>query len=220
MATVEPVHYEGIVWCVRVPTGAFVARRNGKAFVTGNSGFPKGHDASKAIDKHLGAERERVPVVATPGWQRTVGNTRPYMSNPDHTTAGEKAVTPEAQAWDGWKYGTQTQKPAMEPIYLGQKPYDGKPVESILKWGVGAFNIDATRVPISPGCEARRNQESDDNRAAYGKGLAGSMAVEDTTAGRYPANVLLSWPADSYEPRHDLTDDEQAALSAWLDANA
>jgi hypothetical protein len=28
--------YEGEVWCVKVPSGAFVARRNGKVFVTGN----------------------------------------------------------------------------------------------------------------------------------------------------------------------------------------
>jgi hypothetical protein len=41
LARVEPVHYRGIVWCVKVPSGAFVARRNGKVFVTGNSGFPK-----------------------------------------------------------------------------------------------------------------------------------------------------------------------------------
>ena len=68
---------------------------------------------------------------------------------------------------DGWKYGTQTQKPAMEPIYLGQKPYDGKPVESILKWGVGAFNIEATRVPISPDSGGSSEKQ-----------------------GRYPAHVL------------------------------
>ena len=30
------VPYEGKVWCVTVPTGAFVARRNGTTFVTGN----------------------------------------------------------------------------------------------------------------------------------------------------------------------------------------
>ena len=34
-----------------MPTGAFVVRRNGKVFVTGNSGFPKSHDIGKAIDK-------------------------------------------------------------------------------------------------------------------------------------------------------------------------
>lgn len=41
LADVTPVHYHGVVWCVRVPTGAFVCRRNGRIFVTGNSGFPK-----------------------------------------------------------------------------------------------------------------------------------------------------------------------------------
>lgn len=29
--------YSGVVWCVTVPSGAFVARRHGKVFVTGNS---------------------------------------------------------------------------------------------------------------------------------------------------------------------------------------
>jgi len=38
---VTPVWHQGVVWCIRVPSGAFVARRNGKVFVTGNSGFPK-----------------------------------------------------------------------------------------------------------------------------------------------------------------------------------
>src|SRR5699024_3678212 len=51
LAGIEPVHYEGVVWCLTVPTGAFVVRRNGKVFVTGNSGFPKSMDVSKAIDK-------------------------------------------------------------------------------------------------------------------------------------------------------------------------
>jgi len=41
VARISEVHYQGMMWCVRVPTGAFVARRNGKVFVTGNSGFPK-----------------------------------------------------------------------------------------------------------------------------------------------------------------------------------
>jgi len=43
--------YRGLVWCVTVPSGAFLARRNGKPFITGNSGFPKSLDVGKAIDK-------------------------------------------------------------------------------------------------------------------------------------------------------------------------
>ena len=60
LVRVEPFHYKGKVWCIRVPSGAFVARRNGHVFVTGNSGFPKSLDVSKAIDKAAGAEREVV----------------------------------------------------------------------------------------------------------------------------------------------------------------
>lgn len=47
LARVTPTHYTGKVWCLRVPTGAFVARRNGKVFATGNSGFPKGKGSLK-----------------------------------------------------------------------------------------------------------------------------------------------------------------------------
>jgi site-specific DNA-methyltransferase (adenine-specific) len=49
-ATVTEIEYKGNVWCVEVPTGAFVARRNGKIFITGNSGFPKSMNIGKAVD--------------------------------------------------------------------------------------------------------------------------------------------------------------------------
>jgi DNA modification methylase len=54
VARITPTHYTGTVWCVKVPTGAFVARRKGKVFVTGNSGFPKSLDVSKALAKRAG----------------------------------------------------------------------------------------------------------------------------------------------------------------------
>ena len=41
VATVTAIEYSGLIWCPTVSTGAFVARRNGKVFITGNSGFPK-----------------------------------------------------------------------------------------------------------------------------------------------------------------------------------
>ena len=44
---VSPEHHDGIVWCVTVPTGAFVARRNGQVFITGNTGWPKGKSQLK-----------------------------------------------------------------------------------------------------------------------------------------------------------------------------
>jgi DNA modification methylase len=55
LATITPIKYNGLIFCPTVSTGAFVARRNGKIFLTGNSGFPKSHNISKAIDK-MGGE--------------------------------------------------------------------------------------------------------------------------------------------------------------------
>jgi site-specific DNA-methyltransferase (adenine-specific) len=142
-------------------------------------GFPKGHDASKAIDKHLGVEGGRIAVGAEvvkfkPGatLNRDGGNW--HRDEDDETVYQPHEYLPgslEAQQWDGWKYGTQTQKPAMEPIYLAQKPYDGKPVESILRWGVGAFNIDGCRVSSEP---RPVHEPTKRNGAVYGSGLEGS----------------------------------------------
>lgn len=39
-----PVPYQGTVWCIQVPKTAFVVRRNGRPFITGNTGFPKSLD--------------------------------------------------------------------------------------------------------------------------------------------------------------------------------
>ena len=63
LVRVEPIAYDGIVWCVRVPSGSFVARRAGKAFVTGNSGFPKSLNIGKAIDRMAGRQFVHVDRV-------------------------------------------------------------------------------------------------------------------------------------------------------------
>lgn len=56
LVRIEPEQYDGVMWCVTVPTGAFVARRKGKMFVTGNSGFPKAQSIGKTIDKAHGVD--------------------------------------------------------------------------------------------------------------------------------------------------------------------
>ena len=67
-ARVEKIEYSGIIFCPTVSTGAFIARRNGQVFITGNSGFPKSLNIGKAVDKLQGNEREitgsyRVPDI-------------------------------------------------------------------------------------------------------------------------------------------------------------
>lgn len=137
-------------------------------------------------------------------------------------------ATPEAEAWQGW--GTAL-KPAFEPIVVARKPLDGTVAANVLKHGCGGLNIDASRVDVVDGDvrsggfgqgnrpwvegdiggntvrhgrplrEARRNEQSDLDRVAYGQGLAGSKAIGETTLGRWPANVV-----------HDGSEDVLAAF--------
>ena len=53
------------------------------------------------------------------------------------------AATDEAKQWQGW--GTAL-KPAHEPIVLARRPFVGTVAKNILTHGVGAINIDATRI--------------------------------------------------------------------------
>lgn len=123
------------------------------AWVTAQ-GFPKAASASKAIDKFLGHDREVVGIK--PGHEEFIGRaptghgwSRPWNSDPasiDRYHQQTAPATPEAAQWEGWAYGLQSLKPAMEPICLAQKPMIGTGAENLLAWGVGALNIDATRI--------------------------------------------------------------------------
>jgi site-specific DNA-methyltransferase (adenine-specific) len=157
------------------------------------SGFPKAHNASKAIDKMLGAER---PVVGH--FDNTYGINKSRVEQgyrPGDVTPGTltTAGSDEAAQWEGWAYGTQTQKPALEPIYLGQKPFSEKTgAANLLKHGVGAVNIDGCRVP---------HLSEDDGRWGNGTrpGGFGNVGADRGSsepngrrneAGRHPANLI------------------------------
>lgn len=56
-------------------------------------------------------------------------------------------VSPEAaDEWEGYGYGAQARRPALEPIYVAQKPFSERNgALNILKWGVGAVDLDGCR---------------------------------------------------------------------------
>ena len=148
LARVTPFVYEGIVWCVRVPTGAFVARRNGKVFVTGNSGFPKSLDVGKAIDRAAGAEREVIGERVLTGNARRPGRlAHPNIESAEYTHDGRVNITAPAteaaKQWDGW--GTAL-KPAIEPIVVARKPLIGTVAQNVLEHGTGGLNMDGCRI--------------------------------------------------------------------------
>lgn len=58
-----------------------------------------------------------------------------------------KATRIKAEGYEGFRYGGQASKPALEPIYMGQKPFsEATGTANILRWGTGAVNIDGCRV--------------------------------------------------------------------------
>lgn len=61
-ATISPQEYSGIIFCPTVSTGCFVARRNGKVFITGNSGFPKSMNIGKSVLKCIEEELKKQGV--------------------------------------------------------------------------------------------------------------------------------------------------------------
>ena len=106
-----------------------------------------------------------------------------------------KAHKAGVEGWDGWAYGTQAQKPALEPIYLGQKPFSEKTgAENLLKHGVGAVNIDGCRVPLCRD-DALQSGVAHSSRAldtADNEGKWGFKAVDRAAGlGRHPANLIL-----------------------------
>lgn len=163
------------------------------------SGFPKSMDVSKAIDKKLGAKRaERGGVGEHEGTvdfgmkNRCPKCGKPYFSaNPCMCPREDKAaITEEAKKWNGW--GTCL-KPAFEPIIVARKPLEGTVAANVLKYGTGAINIDACRVPTENESVSNHSRSAE---AAVSKGKYGDSTAQEThqTAGqqlgRFPANLI------------------------------
>ena len=186
----------GYVWCIETEVGNFMARRNGKVFITGNSGFPKSLNIGLAIDKKNGVKSEVIGYEKTtmPDF-RDVGKKQKEISGIDKLTFGqiensERKQQPIYKAqneWGGW--GTAL-KPAYEPIIVARKPLDGTVAKNCLKWGVGGINIDECRI----GNETISIHNAPKGTFAGGEYDRGSdtSSYRDCT-GRFPANVILTY---------------------------
>jgi len=155
------------------------------------SGFPKATRIDTQIDKAAGA-------VGTPG------NYVPNMKNAVYgdamgggrSTTSYQPATSLAKAWAGHRYGLQAMKPALEPIIVFQKPYEGKPVESIVETGAGALRIDGARIPTE---DKWHGADCDSGPSvALSGGACGSlnnMRSASDPEGRWPANFYLDGTA-------------------------
>jgi DNA modification methylase len=178
-------HWTAMAW----ENGGFEVREK-VAHVFG-SGFPKSMDVGKQMDKMAGAERKVIgSKLGQPGYSKTnAENQGTSLGWSKSERNGEKEceitapATPEAEEWDGW--GTAL-KPAMEDWWLFRKPISEKTVAAnVLRWGTGALNIDACRVP---------GEQTPINKlkkwSGFGQEVRPEYEQEMNDKGRWPANFI------------------------------
>lgn len=99
-------------------------------------------------------------------------------------------MSQEASAWKGW--GTCL-KPAYEPIIVARKAIEGTVAANILKYGTGAINIDACRVPTRESW--KHGKSSTKPRGEFG-GNWKRIAQCSNNKGRFPANLVHDGSAE------------------------
>ncbi len=165
------------------------------------SGFPKGQDVGKILDKMAGEEREIVETKRkTPSFNEKWNYGNSLQTYNQQITA---PATPEAKQYDGWK--TPALKPAVEGWWLVQKPISESSIaRNILKHGVGGLNIEECRIETteinnSPTYECVGYLGvSPEPLVRYRKNGGGATSP----SGRYPANLILSCGADCDVDNH------------------
>ena len=194
--------YHGKIYCLETETGAFVVRRNGKPFISGNSGFPKSMNIGLAMDKREGVESKIVgqnhDILKKQAKDLKEGHRKIVDSfnagaedrNNGFTTVSadiKEPVSEDGKKWKGW--GTQL-KPSFEPIIVARKPFKGSLVDNVIEYGVGGINIDECRVGETGGVK-KINIEPNSGSKNSGFGCNGEL--EELNKGRFPANTILTY---------------------------
>ena len=159
------------------------------------SGFPKSLDVSKAIDKAAGAERKIVG-------KKTGRSATPTQNIRGGSFAGGQGInggadcsaitapaTDAVRQWEGW--GTAL-KPAWEPIIMARKPLEGTVAANVQKWGTGAINVDASRIPANgerPTGSGNPVNGADPKAIQPGRN-GGNGGNVTPPSGRWPANLI------------------------------
>ena len=162
------------------------------------TGFPKAYDVSKGMDSKFGLRRNRIgsnPHVKgrktrTGGSILAAGAKRTLGSNDSIT----EPQSPLAKRWEGWKSQTGL-KPAHEPILMVNKPFsESTIVDNVLKWGTGAINVEACRIPYDGMQDPRIGKQIKYGEIDYVTkfGQIKSNMICGTEKGRFPANLLVS----------------------------
>lgn len=172
-----------------------------------HSGFPKSTRIDNQIDKLAGVERR--PIGERPQAGAKFKTTQAIIDNggfndPDRTTYEvTEPATELAKAWQGHRYGMQAMKPAIEPICVFQKPYEGKrTIDDITQYGSGALWIDGAKI----GTAKRFNPSRTTKSAGVYSGFDMCNGEGSKVQGRWPANLVLQHDPDCDPTLESCTD--------------
>jgi transcriptional regulator with XRE-family HTH domain len=124
-------------------------------------------------------------------------------------------ATDAAKQWAGW--GTAL-KPALEPITVARKPFKGTVAACVLEHGTGALNVDGCRVAGQPW--KAHSATGLGSVKFFTKGETPVIEKEPHALGRWPANLILTYPEDEYKLKDNITPQQLAKLAEWMNENA
>lgn len=181
-------------WCIKRAELLFkVLKPGGYAAIFGH---PKTNHRMKCAFEDAGFK-----IVEEIDWIYSTGLPKNQDIGKLFDKSGNKAA---ADKYDGYK--TAGLKPAHEPITIFQKPLEGTYIQNIEKYGSGAMNIDACRVPFQneqdiQTAKAKTNfTEASDHSRGFGNGTDiygdGTTPLEQAKccikdSGRFPPNLIL-----------------------------
>lgn len=166
------------------------------------TGFPKGINISKAIDKINKVEPQDLGAHPAPNASGWITSAKGAESNARITAP----TSDEAKQWKGWNTAL---KPAAELWAVCRKPLSEPTVaRNVLRHGTGGINIDGSRVgtEFTSGGGAQklwshyrdgtdpRLKSGTSKKGIYGK--YGERTPKPTQTGRWPANVILGHDFD------------------------
>ena len=190
------------------------------------SGFPKSFNIANAIEGKLthGSQNKKdfkkldgVKGTVSLGYNKNnaIDGFRPNDYNGQETTLKADLNTEEAKQYEGW--GTAL-KPAMELWTLARKPFKSTVADNVLKYGTGGINIDGCRVEAKEGEYDIRHYTNEDCFQNL-KPKESKFQVKPQPNGRFPANVILSWPEEEYALKDNISSEAKSKVLEWLNEN-
>ena len=171
------------------------------------SGFPKSMNVGLALDKRNNVESEIIGYESgtMPDFQDAG---RKNSKNKIGFNDGESAIRKNhpiyksQNEWGGW--GTCL-KPSYEPVIVARKPVEGSITDNVMKYGVGAINIDECRIELEDSFVPKTtNRGNRDDSGVFSDQNCGIRNDKNTVAsacekGRFPSNLILSYDDETYD---------------------